>query len=349
MSDGQQTSVIGGRRTAMPPSLVRHRALIDDQLRAGVERLSPTIGRAVAYHFGWCDADGIAVAGDGGKAIRPALTLLAAEACGAPAEAAVTGAVALEFVHDFSLIHDDLMDGDTERRHRPTVWAVFGAGQAIVAGDALQTLAQQLLLEDARPQSRAAALELCRATAAMMEGQAQDLAFEARLDVTVDEGLAMCRLKTGALLACAGAMGAIFAEMDDAGVAALRAFGSDVGVAFQAVDDVLGIWGEPDVTGKPMANDLRQRKKTLPILHALEAASPHRRELAQLLENGELHDERLERAVGLLEESGSREWTLALAERHLKGALAHLEGQSLGRGPAEDLRDAAHFIVHREF
>jgi geranylgeranyl diphosphate synthase type I len=182
-----------------------------------------------------------------------------------------------------------------------------------------------------------------------MEGQAQDLAFEARLDVTVEEGIAMCRLKTGALLACAGALGAIFAGMDGAGVAALRAFGNDVGVAFQAVDDVLGIWGEPEVTGKPMANDLRQRKKTLPMLHALEAAGPHSRELTQLLEAGDLHDERLERAVGLLEESGSREWTLDLAGRHLEGALAHLEGQSLRRGPAEDLRDAAHFIVNREF
>ncbi len=113
-----------------------------------------------AYHLGWRDADGRETLADGGKAVRPSLTLLSAEAVGGQAEAAVPGAVALELVHNFSLIHDDVMDGDTERRHRPTVWALFGVGEAIVSGDALAALAYAVLLEDDRPEAHRAAREL---------------------------------------------------------------------------------------------------------------------------------------------------------------------------------------------
>jgi geranylgeranyl diphosphate synthase type I len=348
MTDPQQAAHAGGAQTTMPECLQRHRTLVDDALHVAVDRLPPTVRSAAAYHFGWRDADGKPVESNGGKAIRPAITLLAAEACGAEPEAALVGAVALELVHDFSLIHDDLMDGDAERRHRPTVWAIFGAGQAIVTGDALLALAQQLLLEDGRSQGPAA-LELCRAIAGMLEGQAQDLAFETRLDVTVDEGVHMSSLKTGALLACAGALGALLAKAGDARVAALRAYGRDVGIAFQAVDDILGIWGEPEVTGKPMASDLRQRKKTLPILYALESGGATARELRALLASDEIADDDLLNAVRLLESAGSRAWALELASQYLGDALAHLEGADLRPGPAHDLRAAAEFIVRRDF
>ena len=148
MTDAQRTAA-AATKSALPECLARHRDLIDGALREAVDRLPPAVHTAAAYHFGWCDADGREVAGNGGKAIRPAVTLLAAEGCGARPEAALSGAVALELVHNYSLVHDDLMDGDAERRHRATVWAVFGAGQAIIVGDALAALAQELLLDDA--------------------------------------------------------------------------------------------------------------------------------------------------------------------------------------------------------
>jgi geranylgeranyl diphosphate synthase type I len=343
----RQTASAGGART-MPECLVRHRELINDGLRAAVDRLPPAVRAVAGYHFGWRDADGEETAGNGGKAIRPAITLLAAEACGAEAERALVGAVAIELVHNFSLIHDDLMDGDRERRHRPTVWAVFGTGQAIVAGDALQALAQQLLLEEVHTRGRAA-VELCEATAEMIEGQAQDLEFETRLDVTLDEGLRMSGLKTGALLACAGVLGPVLAGAGDAETAALRAYGLDLGIAFQAVDDVLGIWGEPEVTGKPMASDLRQRKKTLPILHALSSGGRLARELTDLLAGDEPTGDRLTDAVRLLDAAGSREWALDLATRYLADALAQLDGPAFCAGPAQDLREAALFIARRDF
>jgi geranylgeranyl diphosphate synthase type I len=335
---------------AVPEALVRHRSLIDGGLRQAVDRLSPSIRQTIAYHLGWCDAEGIEIHGNGGKAVRPAITLLAAEAVGAHAEDALAGAVALELVHNFSLIHDDVMDGDAERRHRPTVWALFGVSRAIVAGDALMTLAQEVLLEGERPERLRAAAEIATATATMIAGQAEDLAFESRLDVTEEEVLAMSAHKTGALLACAGALGAILGGGDDRALVALRTFGHHIGVAFQAVDDVLGIWGDPAVTGKPAANDLRQHKKTLPVVHVLASARGHMRdELIAVFRGGEPSGDALSRAVHLIDEADGRAWTLALADLHLGEALAALDQGGFLAGPAAELAEVARFVVRRDF
>jgi len=316
--------------------------------RAG-DRLPPRLRRIAAYHLGWLDPDGQEVENDGGKAVRPAITILSAEAVGASAEDALVGAVALELVHNFSLIHDDVMDGDRERRHRPAVWALFGVGEAIIVGDALMALAQQLLAEDGRPQARTAAVELARATALMILGQSEDLAFESRIDVSQDECLAMCGHKTGALMSAAGALGAILGGAGEGSVERLRSFGRNLGLAFQAVDDLLGIWGDPMVTGKPAATDLRQHKKTIPVTHALGASGAGAEELAGLLSNGELTEDRLDRAVMLLEQGGCREWTRQLADRHLEAALAELDRSGLADRPVRDLREIAQFVVRRDF
>ena len=150
-------------QSTVPSALTRSRGLIQLGLQEAVGRLAPSLQRVAAYHLGWRDPDGNEVERPGGKAVRPTLTLLAAEAVGAPAESAVPGAVALELVHNFSLIHDDLMDGDRERRHRPTVWALFGAGEAIIAGDALAALAYAVLLEVEGDPGQRGGRELTRA------------------------------------------------------------------------------------------------------------------------------------------------------------------------------------------
>jgi geranylgeranyl diphosphate synthase type I len=333
----------------LPGALARSRGLIHVGLQEAVGRLAPSLQRVAAYHLGWRDRDGNEVEQSGGKAVRPTLTLLAAEAVGAPATAAVPGAVALELVHNFSLIHDDLMDGDRERRHRPTVWALFGAGEAILAGDALAALAYAVLLEvDGEPGQRAGR-ELTHATLEMIRGQSEDLSFESRLDVTEQEVVDMSAHKTGALISCACALGAILGGGTDEQVGALRAYGRHVGIAFQAVDDVLGIWGEPDVTGKPAAGDLRQHKKTLPVAHALAAPGPEAGELAELLSDGELSQEGIDRALDILDASASRAFSLQTAEHHLALALAALDGAGLVTGSAGELRELALFVVGRNF
>jgi len=336
-------------KVAAPAALGRLRPLIEAGLRRAVEGLSPNLAPAAEYHLGWRDTEGREVHADGGKAVRPTIALLASEAVGADATAALPGAVSIELVHDFSLLHDDVMDGDRERRHRPTVWALFGLGQAIVAGDALLALAQAHLLEDPRPESREAAVLLTRATAEMIQGQAEDLAFESRLDVSLDECLGMTERKTGALLSCAAGLGAVLGGGDPASVEALRSYGRHLGAAFQAVDDVLGIWGDPAVTGKPAAGDLRQHKKSIPVVHALSSGGTGASDIRHFLSNGELDEGLIARTVARLEDAGSREWTLELAAQRLSAAVDALAHRGLERRAVQELEDIAVFVARRDF
>jgi geranylgeranyl diphosphate synthase type I len=266
-----------------PAVLERARVLTLPVLRASIRRLEPSIARVAAYHLGWVDVEGRPVAGNGGKAIRPALAVLSAEAVGSDAEVALPGAVAVELVHNFSLLHDDLMDGDEERRHRPTSWKVFGPAMAILAGDALLALAEDVLLEAPAETGPRAARHLTEATDRLITGQAEDLSFEGRLDVSVHECLTMAGNKTGALLACSASIGSVLAGAPTEATEALSGFGHHLGLAFQAVDDLLGIWGEPGVTGKPAWSDLRQRKKSVPVAHALSSGGRVAERLAGLL------------------------------------------------------------------
>ena len=252
-------------------------------MRDAVARLTPSIRDVVSYHLGWTDADGNPTAVKGGKGIRAALATLSAEASWADASVGAPGGVAVELVHNFSLLHDDLMDGDVERRHRPTAWSLWGPSVALLAGDALSTLATDVLLRNPNPAAPAATLALSEATAEMIAGQADDLAFEARRSVSVEECMGMSTAKTGALLGCAASIGAILAGAPLATVRALRDFGRHLGVAFQATDDLLGIWGDPATTGKPIGNDIRQRKKSMPIVAALAAGDDEAKELDALL------------------------------------------------------------------
>src|SRR5919201_1883711 len=170
----------------LPPVLARARELAGPALRAAVAGLHPEVARVAAYHFGWQDRDGHPTSGNGGKALRPALALLSAEAGRAHARVGLPGAVAVELVHNFSLLHDDLMDGDEERRHRPTAWKAFGPGAAILAGDALLALAERAVLDAggaADGTGPQAARHLTRAIDWLIDGQAADLAFERRQDV----------------------------------------------------------------------------------------------------------------------------------------------------------------------
>ncbi len=269
--------------TAVAEVLDKARDITHPLMREAVATLVPSIREVVNYHLGWAAADGTPVEVPGGKGIRPALAMLSAQSAWAAPEIGAPGGAAVELVHNFSLIHDDLMDGDRERRHRPTVWTVWGPSVALLAGDALSTLATEWLLSVPSPHAPAAAAALGSATAEMIAGQADDLAFERRRSVSVEECMAMSTAKTGALLGSAASIGAILAGAAPATVAALRDFGRHLGVAFQAVDDLLGIWGDPATTGKPSGNDIRQRKKSMPIVAALGAGDDEARELESIL------------------------------------------------------------------
>ncbi|KDN24110.1 family 2 encapsulin nanocompartment cargo protein polyprenyl transferase [Amycolatopsis rifamycinica] len=317
------------------------KGLVDPALRAAAGRLPEAMRRIAAYHFGWQDAAGRPATGDGGKALRPALVLLCAEAAGGEAADAVPAAVAVELVHNFSLLHDDVMDGDATRRHRATAWTVFGTGPAVLAGDALLSLAFEVLA----PSGAANARLLSDATLALLEGQAADLDFEQRDDVTPAECVRMAEGKTAALLGASCTLGAAFGP---AGTDGFGAFGRAVGLAFQHVDDLLGIWGDPAVTGKPVYSDLQNRKKSLPVVTALSSGTSAGADLAKLYARPDPLDEpELARAASLVESAGGRQWSQAQADALLAKALRDLTTAAPPSRATAELSALARLITTR--
>jgi geranylgeranyl diphosphate synthase, type I len=355
----------------MPAGVATARDLVGPALAAAVERLSPDVRTVAAYHLGLAtlplpapppvspppasEANGhpggaTGKAGGTGKALRPALALLSARAAMAAPERGVPAAVAVELVHNFSLLHDDIMDGDTERRHRPTAWTVYGVGAAILAGDAMLALAQDILLEDAASQGLWAARCLSAAVQRLIAGQGADLAFERRDDVTLAECEEMAGDKTAALMACACSIGAIHVGAPPGVAMGLAGFGAHVGLAFQLTDDLLGIWGSPAVTGKPVRSDLRTRKKSLPVVAALTAGTPAAAELAALLRREDaLGEADLAHAADLVEEAGGKNWTEQKAAAQLAAAHTCLADTPMPAGVRAEFAGIAEFITARQW
>jgi geranylgeranyl diphosphate synthase, type I len=267
----------------------------------------------------------------GGKRIRPLLGLLAYASIAGDHRRALPGAAAAELGHNFSLVHDDIEDGDTERRHRPTLWTVHGVPQAINAGDTLFSLSRIALhrLTDLGF-SDAKVLRLMRlfdeTCLALCEGQYIDIATsESDALMSVDAYFDMIGRKTAALIAASIEAGALLATDDDAVIARYRAFGWALGIAFQLNDDLLGIWGAEQATGK-QASDVVHKKKTLPVIYAIEHAGPvDRRRLLELYASDRPSSSDLDEIVAILERVGARAYTRDAALRYRDEALAELD------------------------
>ncbi|MFC4113898.1 polyprenyl synthetase family protein [Nonomuraea zeae] len=294
--------------------------------------------------MGWSDADGKPYRGDSGKGVRPAVSMLAAEAVGAGAESALPAAVAVELVHAFSLAHDDIIDHDERRRHREALWKAYGVGPALLAGDALLALAVRQVAE--RPE---AMTWVSAALVELVQGQAADMAFENRpwhgpRQVTLAEYVEMAAGKTGGLLGAAAAAGVALGGAPELGER-MWALGRDLGVAFQIVDDMLGIWGDPLVTGKPVYSDLRRDKKTFPVLAALGTGGAPARELSEMLSAGLADEESIQEAARLVEEAGGRASAQETADQYLSSALTALD-ECLPE--ATELRALCSSLVNRD-
>ncbi|HEY5051042.1 MAG TPA: polyprenyl synthetase family protein [Acidothermaceae bacterium] len=350
---GEQAALDG---VEPPAVLARARALVVPALRAAVDRLhGEHMRRIAAYHLGWLDADGRPVPGHrvGGKAIRSTLAVLSAEAGGGTAGSGVPAAVAVELVHNFSLVHDDIMDRDVERRHRPTAWVVFGEGQAILAGNAMLTAAVDVLVRDGAAGQRALP-SLLIAVEGLIDGQSADLDLGTRYvgtdrDVDLDDVLAMEAGKTAALLACSSSIGALAAGADAGVVDALASYGHELGMAFQLVDDILGITGDAAATGKSSSSDVRAGKRSAPIVAALTSGTSASEQLARMLAGGPLTaDDDVTHATKLIDEAGGLEWAAHEADRRLALALGHLENLSAPTGTTSDLAALARYVVERD-
>src|SRR5712691_6460415 len=281
----------------------------------------------------------------GGKRLRPLLCLLVFEALAGEPQRVLPAAAAIELLHNFTLIHDDIEDQDPARHHRPTVWSVWGVPQAINAGDgmyAVSRLAVQRLRDRGFPAERILdfARLLDEACVRVCEGQFLDISFESRTDVTADRYRAMAAKKTGALFAAAAQGAALLATHDVAVRETLARFGDAFGQAFQAHDDVLGIWASTERTGKVEMNDLTKRKKTLPVVLAFERAQGKTRErLAALFAPAApLPAENVERIREILDELGVRSLIESEIASHRGRALHELHGIApIAREPLEML------------
>ncbi|MGW7440229.1 family 2 encapsulin nanocompartment cargo protein polyprenyl transferase [Streptomyces sp. NPDC054849] len=338
----------GGRQAA--GLLERTRELVSPVLRTAVDQLPAAMRHVSGYHFGWWDPEGTPRAGDGGKAVRPALLMASSRALGGDEQAVLAGAAAVELVHNFTLLHDDVMDRDTQRRHRPTAWSVFGVADAILAGDVLQALAVKVLAADSHSAAPSAMRLLADCMIELCEGQSADCAFEQCADVTSAQCLDMAEGKTGALLGVACAIGAQYASADPATVRALDAFGRHLGLAFQLTDDLLGIWGDPEMTGKPVGADLAARKKSLPVVAALTSLTEAGDELAALYASvGERHDPgEISRLAILVERAGGRSWAQEQAAAHTARAIDQLETALPAPGQACELLALAGLLIRRD-
>ena len=311
----------------------------------------------IKYHLGWVDQTGSPAteAVTQGKALRPTLCLFACEALSESVDQASSAAAALELIHNFSSIHDDIQDQDRERRHQPTVWWLWGVPKALVAGNALQSVGDLALLntnnEGASPEVTLKVSQLLTASyLEMIEGQCMDLAFESQIYITSAEYLNMIACKTGALFRSGLEIGASVATADAADVDAFSRFGRNIGRAFQIRDDYLGIWGDTATSGKAAGNDILRRKKSFPVVFALEQAKgPALDDLTRIYQQEELDDKDVDRVLDILDELGSKEQSEKIAESSAEEAVESLKGVSLPDWARKEAEDLVDFLAHREY
>jgi geranylgeranyl diphosphate synthase type I len=324
-----------GIEVGVPKVLELYRAELLAELRSIIGDNNLPLYDMMRYHLGWIANSDLPQPERGGNLWRPFLCLFACQAVGGGWQKALPAAVAVELVHNFSLIHDDVEDASSERRHHLTLWKVWGQAQAINTGDAMHALAQLSLF---RLESRGipgrkmlkAAEALDKACLQLCQGQYLDLSFESQIDTSVADCLKMIALKTASLFETSLYVGALLGIDEPAVIDQLCGFGRDLGMAYQMRDDLLGIWGSPELTGKPRLEDIRRRKKTLPVVYGLEKDKAEGGEgLLRLYQQETIEEEDATKVASLLDEMGARRYTEGMLEQYYHQALSHLEANSL--------------------
>ena len=307
--------------------------LLDGWLREAVagpvSEPAARFGAMLEYHLGWRgpDLQPLERPAPAGKRLRPALALLVCEAACGAIEPARDAAVAVELIHNFSLVHDDIQDHSALRRHRPTLWSLWGMPQGINAGDALFALAQITLLRAGTALAAQQTAELNRTALLLAEGQFLDIALQqGDTPATLEAYETMIARKTGVLFACACRLGAMAAEAPSAAQDAYAAYGMALGLAFQEQDDLLGIWGAAAETGKPQAADIVERKRGLPAAIALgQADAPAWLHAAYAETDASMPPELVERVIGHYDRLGLRGQIERRVEARYRQALDCLE------------------------
>lgn len=322
---------------------------LDATLRETFSAVPAAAGFSVLlqYPMGWVEADGAARAQAGGKRVRPLLLLLCAEAAGGDWQAALPAAAAVEILHNFSLVHDDIEDASPLRHGRPTVWKLWGIGNAINSGDALFALSFAALtrLTPRVPETvvHKALAVFSAMTIELTRGQHLDMRFETQEHVTIDEYLSMIEGKSAALLAASAEIGALIGSGSTETAGHYRAFGLNLGLAFQIRDDILGIWGDSAITGKSAATDILSRKKSLPALFGLERSA----DLRALYARETFGEDEVREAVRLLDQLDARAYAAGLEAEYHRRALAALGSAAPASPAAEALKSLLDRLLGR--
>jgi geranylgeranyl diphosphate synthase type I len=342
----------------MQTTLSRYKQEILAALRHAIQQASdaaqlpreaglPSFYGQMQYHLGWVDTHFSPVKINPGKLLRPTLLLLAYEAVNTwnpndktngqvssklvPADylrRALPAAAAIELTHNFTLIHDDIEDRDVERHHQPTLWSVWGIQYGINTGDGMFALARQALWDildegvEADIAVRLGAM-LDQTCLVISEGQYLDISFESRQDISVSMYMDMIGRKTASLMGCAARMGAMLGTRDTETIRRLHSFGYTMGLAFQVRDDILGIWASAEETGKSVAGDIYRRKKSLPVLHAMEHANSLDQQFLQQVyaQTYPLTSEQVEEVLAIFARAETLEYCRAFLTKQCR--LAH--------------------------
>jgi geranylgeranyl diphosphate synthase type I len=333
-----------------PTVLYRYRQAIEDAVSHLFATSDSALDDMLRYQLGWSETGRPNL----GKCLRPSLCLLTCESLNGDVDQALPTAVAIELIHNFSLIHDDIEDGDHIRHSRPALWDVYGRDAAIAAGIALWTKAYAVLSrpESSLPAARVLAIRrvLNEACAEMIEGQHLDLTYERRTDVTLAEYIEMISRKTAALLGASLSIGAIVAGASEEEAGRFNTFGRQLGLAFQIRDDVLGIWGEGSATGKPVGADIARKKKTLPIVQAFQQVVGADRDLMRsVYSNDAVADEDIDAVLAILQRWNCRYFSQGLAEDYRARAMATLAQTNISPDARLGFDELTSFILERDF
>jgi geranylgeranyl diphosphate synthase type I len=339
----------------MPEIFSKYTPLVEEELKSLFEGRDLPLYSMMKYHMGWIDERGLESRNAvGGKMLRATLCLLASESVTGDYKKALPVSAAIELIHNYSLVHDDIQDGDELRRHRATVWKIWGSPQAINAGSALKMLADMSVLKlrgngiPAEKQLEVFDI-LGSGCLKMIEGQFMDIDFEDRDRISVGQYLEMIEKKTSALISGALESGAVLG-LEREKLDGFQRFGKYLGIAFQITDDILGIWGNDKKTGKPQGNDIRKKKKSLPIVFCIQEGG--HMEVSRLLsvyKKRKINDRAVAAVLDILEKSGARGFCSRQAVKYYEMALDEMERLPIRKESVSHYREIAGFLINREF
>jgi len=340
----------------LPKIFNRFRPEIDSEMKSIISESNLPLYDMLRYHMGWIDEKGNPGTFNKGKFLRATLCMLTCISTGNETEykKALPIAASIELIHNFSLIHDDIQDNDVQRRHRPTLWCLWGKPQAINAGTTMKVLANLAILKlkdynvSCRRQIEVFKI-LNESCLKMLEGQYLDISFEDKSDVNPDDYLIMIEKKTASLIEGAILIGAAL-NLDVKDIVPFQVFGNYLGIAFQIRDDILGIWGSENKTGKPHASDIRKKKKSFPIVFALKQSPPKiKKDLQKIYARKKINEYHVEKILSYLEIVKAKDFCEEKCRHYYELAIKEIKNLPVSKDYIESYKEISNFLLIRDF